>query len=311
MIPIKPEISVRPLSLTDVEAVRSVVNENLVDIPYCAPFTRTMVEEQILGEQPATLYPVRWRQNRQLGAWRAGRLIGFIDIATGQDSDSTQLADHEPIGLLRFLALPTDASLSQETADKLLEAAHQSWRSAGIGYVRAFHISTGYLSFQAGAGMLPGEMTEQFRYLTGQGYQLTDRYYALNRQLGELVEEEVPMADLSIVHRGADGDRRYEVYRRRAERIGEARLVCAALENAVPPQHVVYLANIWVAPDWRHRNIGRWILRRMVNDATLEGYTEMLAHVPLNRSIIITLLAQQGFIELNYRGYVLEKSFAE
>ena len=311
MRPIKPEITVRPLDEGDAASVRDVLNDNLVAIPYSAPFTLDMVVEQVLGEEPATVYPVRWRQNRCWGAWRAGQLVGFIDIATGQDSDSTQLADYEPIGLLRFLALPNDPALVTEVAEKLLRAAHQSWRSAGIGHVRAFHISTGYPSFQAGAGLLPSELAEQFRLLTSHGYHLTTRYYAFYRSLADLVEEEMPMADVSLVHRGDDGDRRYEVYRRRAERIGEARLVRAALDSASPPQKVAYLTNIWVAPDRRHHNVGRWLLRRMINDATLQGYAEMLAHVPLSRPIAITLLGQQGFVELNYRGYVLERSFDE
>jgi ribosomal protein S18 acetylase RimI-like enzyme len=311
MIPLKPEITVRPVRETDAPALRAVLNANLLTAPYSAPFTQEMVETQLLAENPPTVYPVRWQRNRCLGAWRAGQLIGFVDIATGQDSESEQLADFEPIGLMRFLALPDDPALINEAAEKLLRAADQSWRSAGIGHVKAFHISTGYPSFQAGAGLLPGELAEQFRLLTGAGYRLATRHYALQRKLTDLMEEEAPMADLSLVHRGETGDWRYEIYRRRAERIASARMVHAALDTIAPPVRVAYVTHIHVAPEWRHRNIGRWLLRRMVNDATLLGYDEMLVHILLERHIAMTLFVQQGFNELNYRGYVLEKSFEE
>ncbi|MCB0044625.1 MAG: GNAT family N-acetyltransferase [Caldilineaceae bacterium] len=309
MMPFQPEITVRALLPTDASSLRDVLNANLLTVPYSAPFTLEMVEEQILQEDPPTVYPVRWQQNRILDAWRAGQLVGFADIAGGQDSASELLADYEPIGLLRFLALPAEPTLVDEAGEKLLRAAEGAWRSAGIGRVKAFHLSTGYPSVQAGAGLLAGEMADQFRLLTGHDYQLIARYYALRRRLQNLVEEEAPMADLSLVHRGDSRDRRYEIYRRRAERVAEARIVRAALDTMTPPRRIAHLTHIWVTPDWRHHNLGRWLLRRVLNDATLQEYDEVIAYAPVELHIARTLLVQQGFEELNYRGYVLEKTF--
>ena len=310
MKPLEPEISVRMLDEEDVESLREVLNPVLEAMPYSAPLDVEQALEQVLGQDPPTVYPVRWQRNRILGAWRGGRLIGFADMAVGLDADSHDRPDYQPLGLLRFLALPDREDLMAETVGKLLTLADDVWRRAGVVDIKAFHISTGYFSFQAGAGLLPGEMDDQFRALTGYGYQLADRYYALRRKLGELMEEEVPLADLSLVHRGDAADRRYEIYHRRAERIASARWVRAALDGADPPLRVAYVADIQVEPPWRNRNVARWLLRRMINDATLEGYQEMLAHLRLDQHIAMGLFTQQGFEELDYRGYTLEKTLA-
>ncbi len=95
----------------------------------------------------------------------------------------------------------------------------------------------------------------------------------------------------------------------RAERIATARMVHAGLDHADPPQQIAYITNIKVDSPWRNRNIARWLLRRMINDATLEGRQEMLAHLRLNQHIALSLFTQQGFSELDYRGYTLDKSF--
>ncbi len=311
MKPLEPEISVRMLDEDDVDSLREVLNPVLDAMPYSAPLDVQQALDQVLGQEPPTVYPVRWRRNRCLGAWRGGRLIGFADIAVGLDSDSRHLPDYQPLGLLRFLALPARTDLIEETVGELLAMADDVWRRAGVADIKAFHISTGYPSFQAGAGLLPGEMDAQFRFLTAHGYQLADRYYALRRVLGDLMEEEVPLADLSLVHRGDAADRRYEIYHRRAERIATARMVHAALDGAEPPLRVAYVADIQVEPSWRNRNVARWLLRRMINDATLEGYQEMLAHLRVDQPIAMGLFTQQGFGELDYRGYTLEKTLVD
>jgi len=304
-----PEISIRILNEEHADVLRDLLNQTLAPIPYSAPPDLEMTIAHLLDQKPPTVYPVRWQHNRVLGAWRAGRLIGFVNIATGLDSDSLHLPDYQPIGLLRFLALPKRDDLLEETAQKLLAAAEDAWRRAGVGFAKAFHISTGYPFFQAGAGLLPGEMADQFRILTAHGYRLVERYYGLRRKLDELMEEEAPMADLSLVHRGDTNDRLYEIYHRRAERIATARMVHAALDHVAPPQRIAYLTNIEIESPWRNRNIARWLLRRMINDATLEGYQEMLAHLRLDQHIALSLFTQQGFEELDYRGYILDKSF--
>jgi ribosomal protein S18 acetylase RimI-like enzyme len=55
-------------------------------------------------------------------------------------------------------------------------------------------------------------------------------------------------------------------------------------------------------------NIGKWLLRRVINDATLQGYQQILIHVAQNQQAVLNLLNQLGFIEENYRGYTLEKA---
>ena len=72
------------------------------------------------------------------------------------------------------------------------------------------------------------------------------------------------------------------------------------------------LIHIEVNSRWCLRvNIARWWLRRMINDATLQGYPEMVVHVAHPYAALLNLLAQHGFQELNYRGYSLELSLTD
>ena len=125
--------------------------------PYSLPMDGTRFEDEVTAPDPPTVYKVRWQRHLQIGAWRAGEMVGFLDLASGLDSDSGDLADYQPIGLIRFLALPDRSELVSDVSALLFERAQQFWKAAGVGYVKAFHLSTGYPSFQAGAGLLPGE----------------------------------------------------------------------------------------------------------------------------------------------------------
>ena len=60
--------------------------------------------------------------------------------------------------------------------------------------------------------------------------------------------------------------------------------------------------------EWRGRDIGKWLLRRLINDTTMQGYHQMLVHLPHRAFIMQNLLIQHGFQEQNYRGYTLEYS---
>jgi ribosomal protein S18 acetylase RimI-like enzyme len=95
------------------------------------------------------------------------------------------------------------------------------------------------------------------------------------------------------------------------ERIGSARLICANFADAPAPLRVGHLTELEIAPDWRGRGIGKWLLWRLINDATLQGVQELIAFVAQNWGPAITLLTQQGFQELNYRGYAFEKDLDE
>ena len=197
--------------------------------------------------------------------------------------------------------------------------------------MRAHHLSTGYPALQAGAGLLPGDWAEHVRLLTGHGFRLTDRYYALQRPLQTLVEETLPLANLSLArHHSTAGDL-YDLYHRRTEPVGHARLIrvqtdASAKENgaraegaqadgiknddaaqAKLTQQLAYVAEFAIEPDWQRRSIGRWLLRRLINDCTLQGYDEMLIHLPQRATPALNLFNLHGFLEQNYRGYTLEK----
>lgn len=306
MIPLAPTTVVRPVLAEDIPALQELVNRALAGAAYSLPMGEAEVQRQLLQPNPPGIYPVRWHDHGRLGAWRAGQLLGFLDVAIGRDSESLQQGDGRPLGLIRFLVLPERRELALEITDALLAAAHQYWRAARVGRVRAFHLSTGYPSFQMGAGILPGDWPEHFRTLTERGYRLLNRYYCLRRVMAQPVEEVTPMAELSLVQRGSPDNRTYHLYRR-TDPIGGARLVCARFAAAPAPLLVGHMTELVIAPDWRGRGIGKWLLWRLINDATLQGVHEMVAFVAHNWGPAITLLAQQGFQELSYRGYAFEK----
>ncbi len=297
--------------------VRSSINSYLARAAYSIEVDQRALLANLLQPNPPTLYTVRWQRHQVFCVLRAGALEGLIDVAVGLDSDSLDLPDYSPLGLLRFLLLPTMAGRIDEVAELLLTAANTFWQTHGVGYIKAFHMSTGYPEFQAGLGALPGDWHEHIRLLTSNGFQLTERFYALIRPLEQPVEEQLPVAGLSLVFRGKATDRHYQLYHQ-SERIGEARMTDLQVPSNTPigtahagTQRTVRMANLVnlsVHPEWRGRDIGKWLLRRLINDATLQGYHQMLVHPPHRAFIMQNLLTQHGFQEQNYRGYTLERS---
>jgi GNAT superfamily N-acetyltransferase len=124
--------------------------------------------------------------------------------------------------------------------------------------------------------------------------------------LVEPIEEVVPMADLSLVYRGDWLNRRYEVYYRRVEMVAHARVVRLSIQGDDGLMPIARLVDLQVDPDWRLRDIAKWLLRRAINDATHQGDVQMIVHLAQQHHAALNLLIQQNFQELNYRGYTLE-----
>ncbi|MCB9159058.1 MAG: GNAT family N-acetyltransferase [Caldilineaceae bacterium] len=307
MIPIVPDIAVRQLQLDDAEALLPLVNELLALAPFSRPMSVADVRTEILEPQPPTVMTVRWQDNACFGAWRGGALIGALDAAVGFDAATLELPEYRPLGLLRFLALPARADLVDTVMDQLLAAAVAYWRRQRVVDLRAFRLSTGYPSLQAGVGVLPGDWGEQFRQLTRCGFQLDERYFCLHRPVERPVEEYVSLAELSLVHRGRVDDRVFEIYRR-AERLARARLVRTTSMQDDRLQPVGLIADLHVEPNWRRHGLGRWLLARMINEATSQGLRELAAFVTMQHYAAMSLLSQYGFEELHYRGYTLESA---
>ena len=325
MIPFEPTLAVRELTLDDAPALMALLNPTLVRNPYSTSFDLNAIEAQIFDPGPHTIYATRWQQQRRLGSWRAGELLGFLDCAIGFDSEHLDLPDYEPLGLIRFMALPERRDLIDPVVGELLNAAENFWRMAGITRVRAFHISTGYPVFQAGAGVLPGDWRDHFRLFTENGYTMVQRYQAMTRALTEPIEETTPIRDLSLTLRGDLNDRIYEMYHRRVDKVGSARLSSAVVNEIVSPTApsaidalektvaerrvpVAHLTDLRIEPEWRGRDIGKLLLRRIINDATIQAFEQLLVYLPQGSNIGWSLFAQQGFADTHYRGYTLEKS---
>ncbi len=308
MIAIPPTIHVEALDSQAAAELARLIGPRWMQTSYSAVVDADLVRRELLTEQPRSIYPVRWQQVRHLGAWRAGQLVGFLDAAVGLDSDSPDVPDYRPYGLIRFLELPSRSELVTEVAAALFAAVQAFWQEAGVGFVKAFHLSTGYTSWQGGVGILPGEWADHVRVLTAAGYMLRDRYYGYVRRLVDPVEEVTPMADLSLVFRGDWDDRRYEVYYRRVELTARARVVRATLAQATGRLPLARLVDIYVDPQYRLKDIGKWLLRRIINDATHQADAHMVAHLAQHHHAALNLLIQQGFQEMSTRGYSLDKA---
>ncbi|MEM7535574.1 MAG: GNAT family N-acetyltransferase [Chloroflexota bacterium] len=315
IISAQPDILIRPLKESDPpnarEVVRHLVNRAFAGLPYCQSIDAETCHSHFYNEEPPTAQPVRWQNHIAMAAWRAGQLAGLLDIATGFDADNLDMPNYEPLGLIRSMILPRDETLAEDVGQALLTESQKYWQEAGVGYVRAFARSTGYPFFQAGMGILPSDWSNHIRVLTSHEYTFQARFYRLRLKLGAYLEEEVPMVKLSLVLKGTNVNRQYEVYQR-AVLIGSARYIffgeLEQNETGLPRQkNVAHLLLFNIEDEWRGHHIGRWLLRRMVNDATLQGYHEMIVHVEHNQDVAMRLFAQHGFEELNYRGYTLQK----
>ena len=307
MIPIAPNLAVRPLEDEDTPALLALINQQLTSAPYSLPMDGADLLRQVLAQSPQSWYETRWTGTMRLGVWRAGEMVGFLDGGAGHDGDSLEVSEYEPHGLVRFLALSERSDVADAAFALLLSSAEESWRGMKIRRLVAWHISTGYPSFQAGAGILPGDWSAMVRLFTAADWQLSERYYALVRPLGSPLEEVSPLGDLGLAQQRLAQGRIYRAYHRRTELVAHARVMGMRLDRAGTVDQVAHLVNITVEEVWRNRNLGRWLLRRLINDATLQGYREMVAFVPMSRPLAMNLLVQHGFQEINYRGYTLEK----
>lgn len=307
MMPVTPSRLVRPIQEADQRVILAALNEALAEVPYCAPFTAASLQEQLYAANPPSLHGVRFQHFARFAAWRARSLEGVIDAAIGLDSESVDLPDYLPSGLVRFFMLVDHSERAPEIAAALLAAAEQFWRSAGVGQVKAFHHSTGYPNFQAGLGALPGDWSTEVRALTNTGFQFTDRFFCLCRPLANLVEETTPLAHLSLVYGGTPTDRTYQIYRR-TDWLGMARVVTFNLEGAIGGHRLAKLLHLEVDAPWRGRDIGKWLVKRIINDCTTRGFGQLLVHVAQNRHEAISLFTQLGFVEENYRGYSFAKA---
>jgi len=308
MLPFAPTLFVRPLTHADIEAATSIVNRLLASSVYSRTLTVAEVHAFFFDVAPHSHYPVRWQQRTTLALLRVGELIGLLDAAVGLDSGSFDQPDYQPLGLLRWLALPEDTSITQEAMVRLLTAAETFWRQHHVGRIKAFHPSTGYAAWQAGIGLLPANWTETVQRLAAHEFRYTERYYCFVRPLrGELFEEDTPQSALTLVMRGANQDRRYQLFFRRTELIAEARVVQCIVEQEAHTASIAHVVYWEVEERWRNQNIGRWLLRRMVNDAVQQSLAQIIVFVQMQQAAAINLLAQHGFVEQAFRGYVMEK----
>ncbi len=305
-----PALAVRPLGSDDIEAARAFVNGTLSSAPFTVPLDAADARAQWVQEPPPTHYEMRWQHHDRLCAWRAGEVVGFLDVATGHDSDHFDAPEHPPHGLLRLLALTSRAQLAEEAFSRLMEAADDFWRLRGASELHAYPIGGGYPNIQAGAGILSGDRDAIVRQLTAHDWRLSRRYYALLRPSGAPIEEEIPAADLSLVQQRLSEGRNYLVYHRRVELVASAKVVGMNLDMAGTAARVAHIINIHVDEDWRNRNLGKWLLRRLLNDAALQGFQEVIAFLPNTLPNAVALFVQQGFNEINYRGYSLERTLA-
>lgn len=325
MISLLPALTVRPFEQDDIDALLALIRQQLARSFYSFALDKDDLLDQLA--QPHSHFMARWQSTRSLCAWRAGELVGFLDAAVGFDSVNLDQPDHLPRGFLRFIALTERSDIVNETLLVLLRAAEQFWLEQKVQYVYAFAPGMGYPQFQGGVGILPGDWDGVVRALTSLGYSFSQRFYLLRRPLRLLLEEDVPMTDLRLEYQRNRSEVRYRIFRRLVEQIATARVLAlpemqidhgledkkqAEEENPSKKENrTLHLLDLFVAEQWRNHNVGKWLLRRVINDATMARYDELIAFPASTQAVALVLLGQQGFIEQNYRGYSLEKELAK
>lgn len=279
----------------------------LAKAPYSCPMDDGGIQTHCFQPEPPTLHSVRWLRRQLFGALAEERLLGFIDVAVGFDHATQHLMDDRPLGLLRFLALPPDYTLSGRVAHLLLETAEEFWREQSVRRVRAFSLSTGYPDYQLGMGILPSTWEDHHRWLNQQDYRPVERYYCLVHPLQRLTREDIPPAGYTLYPQSDETGLRYQVYERDEVRIAATRMLERKVQEPASANPVAGLLELIVASAWRRRGIGSWLLRRMINDACLRGNRTLVAFVAHTNRAGLGLCRRAGFEEINYRGYTLEK----
>lgn len=334
MLRITPDITTRELTLTDASSLAQLLNHATSDLPYCRAFDTGSVRSEVLSEPsiPKAENFAEWHSRMCMGAWKAGRLIGFIDsavvkitespIPVGSVDTGILPQQHSPYdrfsALIRCLILPKEPSLATEVHGALLEPLEKRWQAGRIERIDAFLPALGYQRLQAGNGILPGEWREHFRLLTESGYQLAHRYRAMTMQINNFVEEVYPTVSIGLETRHTDFGWTSQLYHRRITPIGAIRLIGSnlaleptkqnkprSLDDALAPVAVIH--SLKVDDEWRENNLGKLLLRRAINDCNHQGYRQMLIYLRQDNHAGWSLLAQHGFEELDYRGYTFRK----
>jgi ribosomal protein S18 acetylase RimI-like enzyme len=265
------------------------------------------IQANCFQPEPPSIHSVRWLRRQVIGVLAEERLLGFIDVGVGYDHATQHLMDGPPLGLLRFLALPTDYTLSGNVARLLLQSAEEFWHEQSVRRVRAYSLSTGYPAYQMGVGVLSAASEDHHRWLNQAGYHQTERYYCLSYPLNRPAREIVPPGGYTLYPENDQLGLRYQIYEKDEIRIAATRMIEWEVTEPQDANPVAALVELIVASAWRRRGIGRWLLRRMINDAYLRGNRTLVTFVGHTNQAGLGICRQAGFEEMNYRGYTLEK----
>jgi len=300
-------IYARILYPPDSHQMHGLLDAALAKAPFSCPMDDAAIQAHCFQPEPPAVHTVRWLRRQLFGALAEEQLLGFIDVGVGFDHATQHLMGDRPLGLLRFLALPESYTLSGQVARLLLQTAEDFWRSQSVRRVRAFSLSTGYPAYQMGAGVLPSAWEDHHRWLDQAGYRPVDRYYCLLYPLKRPAREEVPAGSYTLYPQNDREGLRYQLYEEDEVRIAAARMLERQVSEPRRANPVAGLVELIVASAWRRRGIGRWLLRRMINDAYLRGNRTLISFVGHANQAGLGLCRQLGFEELDYRGYTLEK----
>lgn len=291
----------------DSRQMLALVAKSLPLAPFSSPMNDEDIQTHCFLPEPPTLHTVSWLRRQLFGVFSEEQLLGFADIAAGYDHATQHLIGDRPVGLLRHLALPDEYSLSGRVARLLLQAAEEFWQEQSVRRVRAYSLSTGYGPFQLSVGILPSEWEDHHRWLHQAGYRPVERYYCLIYPLQRMIREETPPAGYTLWPQMGNGKLGYQLYERDEVRMAMAGMIEREVIGPPESNPVAGIRELIVASAWRRKGVGRWLLRRMINDAYLRGNRKLVAFVSHSNQGGLSLCRQTGFEEINYRGYTLEK----
>lgn len=297
----------RTLYPPDSHQMQELVSLTLARVSYTSPMDDAAIQTHCFQPEPPSLHFVRWMGHQVFGVLAEEKLLGFVDVGVGFDHATQHLMDDRPLGLLRFMALPQEYTLSGQVARLLLQTAETFWREQSVRRVRAFSFSTGYPAYQLGVGILPSTWEDHHRWLNQAGYRPVERFYCLGYPLQRLVREEVPAGVYTLYPQYDEIGLRYQLYEGDEMRIAATRMIARQVAEPKNDNPVAGLVELIVASGWRRRGIGRWLLRRMINDAYLQGNRTLVCFVGHTNEAGLGLCRKVGFEQMAYRGYTLEK----
>lgn len=298
-------LTISPLRNSDLAAVATLFNQSALALPYRWELTSQQFRELALFDDGAPRAKLNTDPEGLLVAREGEHTLGFGHCAVGRLADDPRTTTR---GFIRHLALHPEAP--PQAADALLAAcdAFFTAHEKGLDAIHAFHIRSGYPCYLAGRGMLTSRRFEVMAALGRAGYRVSDRWLLYERNLSAHLVERQPGLGL-VLQIEPDKAAWLSLY------AAEGSRPAAALQLDLLPELSeakgmpnASLRQLTVAPAYRRKGVGRWLLQRAMNELVSRGVRRLIVDINHADAFAQALLLHLGFEELPLTGYSYEKT---